>query len=411
MLIPARYFNMATLDYILKKPVKPVSSMQVSAPETDATRMVKEPGQKEIQVSAPNADATKLTVAPGLGKEQKAPEEKQRGATEVAAREPAEGDGASLVQQNGNVSTGAPEDKQEYGEVHGFMGRNSKKAPKDLNYVELYDLMNPDKPETPEEKAAREKREKRETMFAAINDGISALSNLFFTTRYAPNSYDPSKGMSAVTKDRWEKLRKEREARRKEYNDGYWRAVMMDREKERDDRNWKHTLEREEISDKYREAADDRAQAKADRDAAMANLRMQLMQGQIDEKTAAAEAKKIEAQYANAYWQSRINKNNRPASGGGRGGSSKQGEYPWYDKDGNLHYANSYEAMRQNSILNGTWNDQTQESSSQRTSTDRSGNTKGTTSTVTTKPAKGHSTAPKGKKQDNKWSATSKIQW
>ena len=38
------------------------------------------------------------------------------------------------------------------------------------------------------------------------------------------------------------------------------------------------------------------------------------------------------------------------------GGSGKAGEYPWYDSDGNKHFAHSYEAMRQNAIDNGTRN-------------------------------------------------------
>lgn len=123
------------------------------------------------------------------------------------------------------------------------------------------------------------------------------------------------------------------------------------------------------------------------------------MQGKIDQQEAAAEAKRIEADYAEAYWQSRINKNNyrRPIGFGSRGGG-KAPEYPWYDSDGNLHYASSYEAMRQNAINHGTWSEATQQSTTEREQKDRHGKTKGTTSSTTTKPAKGHSTKPVGKK-------------
>ena len=43
------------------------------------------------------------------------------------------------------------------------------------------------RPETEEQKAKREKRERREKLFAAIGDGLSALSNVYFTTKGAPD--------------------------------------------------------------------------------------------------------------------------------------------------------------------------------------------------------------------------------
>ena len=262
-----------------------------------------------------------------------------------------------------------------------------------LSYVQMYEAFNPNKPETDEERAKREKQEKREAIFSALGDGISALSNLFFTSRGAPNAYDPSKGMSTKARERWDKLRQEREANRKAYQEGYMRAAAMDDANARDDRNWQHTLEREKIADHYKESADARAQAKADRDAAMAQLRSDLMQGKIDQQEAAAKIKEIELLYAENYWQSRIAKNYYHPTGSGR----RPGEYPWYDSAGNLRYAHSYEAMKQNAQMHGTWNDQTQQSTSTSNVTTGSGRTKSTTTktTTTTKPAKGYSSKPK----------------
>lgn len=209
-----------------------------------------------------------------------------------------------------------------------------QQTPPRMSYVELYQRLNPYHPPTEEDLEKERKKQKRESIFAAIGDGISALSNLFFTTQYAPNAYDPSKGMTAVTRARWDKLKKEREANHREYMEGFMRAMQMDDATARDDRNWQHTVEREKVTDHYKEAADARAQAKADRDAAMAQLRMDLMQGKIDQQEAAAEAKRIEADYADAYWQSRINKNNyrRPIGSGSRGNSgSGMKRYPAYN--------------------------------------------------------------------------------
>lgn len=274
-------------------------------------------------------------------------------------------------------------------------------APKKMTYTEMFQQISPYKPPTPEELEKERKKQKREAIFAAIGEGISAMSNLYFTTQYAPNAFDPSKGMAATTKARFDQLKKDREDNQRQYMDGFMRRAMKwDADDARDERNWNHTIERERVTDHYKEAADARAQAKADRDAAMAQLRMDLMQGKINQQEAAAEAKRIEADYAEAYWQSRINKNNyrRPIGSGSRGGGGKAPEYPWYDRDGNLHYASSYEAMRQNALNHGTWSEATQQSTTEREQKDRRGKTKGTTSSTTTKPAKGHSTKPEGKK-------------
>lgn len=307
---------------------------------------------------------------------------------------------AAEVVERGVVNVANPQTSTDVEQVTPVDAQQTAPEGKKLSYVEMFQQMSPYKPPTPEELEKERKKQKREAIFAAIGEGISAMSNLFFTTQYAPNAFDPSKGMAATTKARFDQLKKDREDNQRQYMDGFMRAMKWDADDARDERNWNHTIERERVTDHYKEAADARAQAKADRDAAMAQLRMDLMQGKINQQEAAAEAKRIEADYAEAYWQSRINKNNyrRPIGSGSRGGGGKAPEYPWYDSDGNLHYASSYEAMRQNALNHGTWSEATQQSTTEREQKDRRGNTKGTTSSTTTKPAKGHSTKPEGKK-------------
>lgn len=319
---------------------------------------------------------------------------------------------AREVVERGVVNVANPQTATDTEQVTPVDEQQTAPEGKKLSYVEMFQQMSPYKPPTPEELEKERKKHKREAIFAAIGEGISAMSNLYFTTQYAPNAFDPSKGMAATTKARFDQLKKDREQNQREYMEGFMRAMRWDAEDARNERNWKHTIEREKVADHYKEAADARAQAKADRDAAMAQLRMDLMQGKINQQEAAAEAKRIEADYAEAYWQSRINKNNyrRPIGSGSRGGGGKAPEYPWYDRDGNLHYASSYEAMRQNALNHGTWSEATQEVVTEREQKDRRGNTKSTTSSNTTKPAKGHSEKPqqqeppKEKKKTNvKW--------
>lgn len=74
------------------------------------------------------------------------------------------------------------------------------------------------KPETEEERRKRERQEKSKKIVSAVMDGTSALANLFFTTQYAPNSYNPQHSALTKTNDRIEALKAERKANEDRYN-------------------------------------------------------------------------------------------------------------------------------------------------------------------------------------------------
>ena len=74
------------------------------------------------------------------------------------------------------------------------------------------------RPETPEERKKRERREKSKRIIAAVSDGISALSNLYFTSQYAPDMYNHEKGsMTNAVDARLERLKAEREKNADKY--------------------------------------------------------------------------------------------------------------------------------------------------------------------------------------------------
>ena len=73
-------------------------------------------------------------------------------------------------------------------------------------------------PETEEQRAKRERQEKSKKIIAATVDGLSALSNLFFTTKYAPNSYNPQNSQMGKVNERIEALKAERQADADRYN-------------------------------------------------------------------------------------------------------------------------------------------------------------------------------------------------
>lgn len=197
----------------------------------------------------------------------------------------------SSVTQTERVSVGRDRYPRDYESPAPSSFVSHEKQDGDLTYTELFKKYFPHKLETPEEQVRREKKEKRDKIFSAIGDGISALSNLFFTTQYAPSSYKASQGMSARTKARLDKLKAEREANQKAYYDGYVHSRVLDEQNKRDERNWQHTLEREKVSD-------ERYQEQAERDRKMADLNEQLKGHQITAAEYKAEQERIAAEYA-----------------------------------------------------------------------------------------------------------------
>lgn len=88
----------------------------------------------------------------------------------------------------------------------------------DQQIAALQEAANRVKPETEEERKKRERREKSAKIVSAVSDGLQALSNLFFTTRSAPNMYD-HKEASQLTplQEKLEKLKAERQANADKY--------------------------------------------------------------------------------------------------------------------------------------------------------------------------------------------------
>lgn len=84
------------------------------------------------------------------------------------------------------------------------------------NYEELIAMlkrkMEAKKPLTPEEEARLKRRERTQGMIAGISDMAQALSNLFFTSQYAPDMYNPKAGMGAKAQERFDKAKAQREA-------------------------------------------------------------------------------------------------------------------------------------------------------------------------------------------------------
>lgn len=148
---------------------------------------------------------------------------------------------------------------------------------KRLSYVEMYKKLNPYQPPTQEELEKERKKEKREKMFAAIGDTISALSNLYFTTQYAPNMYKHENSQSDKVKSKWDKLREDRDAQMNAYIKNLMAAQQADDENAENERKWQRQLD----IDAYNKGKDaDEFQYKKDRD----NIKDEQWQKSYDQK-------------------------------------------------------------------------------------------------------------------------------
>lgn len=136
------------------------------------------------------------------------------------------------------------------------------KSPR-MSYVEMYQRLNPFQPPTKEELEKERKKAKREKVFAAIGDGISALSNLYFTTQYAPNMYNQENAQSARIERKWQRLQADRDAQMNAYINNLMSAAQADGNREDKDRNWQRLIG----MDAYKKQKDaDELQYKKDRD-------------------------------------------------------------------------------------------------------------------------------------------------
>lgn len=188
-----------------------------------------------------------------------------------------------------------PEGKVPY--ARGMEPRHEEKRP-GLTYTEMWQRLNPYTPPTPEEVEAERKKEKRQKLFAALGDGISALSNLYFTTKGAPSMYDGKQTQSQQVNDRWEKLRQERQANLKEYTEGLMKAQQLDDARWDADQTWKETMENNWRNYQLKKAADERAAETHD-------LEVQLAQGKISEQDYKTEKAEVDAKYAERVAQAK----------------------------------------------------------------------------------------------------------
>lgn len=185
-----------------------------------------------------------------------------------------------------------------------------------------------------EKKSAEdEKSYNRNKLWASIGDGISALSNLYFTSKGAPNMYNADDSMSKANQDRYERLRKLRKEDHDRWINSHMQGMNM-LSKELTERRQQMDTKRRLITTAQKLDNDAK---KYELLAKQAEEKGNLMEAQINWYKARESAENSKAAWnqAKAEWvapeaQSRIRKNEAQAtkalnsgSGSGEGGSGK----------------------------------------------------------------------------------------
>ena len=233
------------------------------------------------------------------------------------------------------------------------------KAPeRKMSYVEMFRQMSPYKPPTAEELENARKKEKRDKVFAAIGDGIAALSTLYFTTKGAPNAFDPRYSLSGKARERCDKLTKEREENARYYIQEAMKAQALDDDRDDKDRSYMSKLQNDYRNYLLKLSADNRA-------AELHDLDKQLRQGKINEQTYKAKKAEVEAKYAEATQKSVIAKNKASAKASNASANNSNAQaaehrrnvnsgYAWYEKDGTRHIAKTKDEAVYNARQHGT---------------------------------------------------------
>lgn len=212
--------------------------------------------------------------------------------------------------------------------------KTTAQTPRRLTYEEMFMLSNPDPTPTPEQLEKERRKQKRDKIFAAIGDGISALSNLYFTTKGAPSMYSGRETASRRVNDRWEKLAADRDAKMKAYIDGLMKARQADDAYNRSEREWERQLGLDKIKQERDKAADARAEAKENRDAEMHDLNKQLRNNQITQAEYEAKKAEVEARYAPQLEESKIGRNRAAAGASNASARASRARARYYDNGG-----------------------------------------------------------------------------
>lgn len=266
-----------------EKNKKPLVTLDAANPEPEP----------ESQVGVDRAGNQSATQSPNTGT---APKDDTRTLTEQGLENIQHTpDGVSAKDINkapGSSEVELPASATKYGVLRG--------APSSVVLQHMIDAI---PAESEEQRKRREKAEKRNALFAAIGDGVSALSNLYFTTKGSPSA-DQSKSLSKAESDRRDKARKDRES-----NIEKRLRLLKEQRAELNNLESQRLKDRQlEIMEKYREGQNKIARKRADDYMEYLTKKNQL---EKEDKEAEAKRKDEKAKQEQKESDNRIANNNK----------------------------------------------------------------------------------------------------
>lgn len=199
---------------------------------------------------------------------------------------------------------------------------------KPLTYDDVLRMMGKQK----EDEEKRIRREKRSNLIAAIGNGLSALSNLYYTTKGAPSAYTPE--LSARMRERYDALEKERSANDKAYLNSY--LTMLEKK-----RNDERIRERNNITNNYYTAKSELEREKQRQEAALKKQQQEFAQELAKRKQDEVERNNREKN-KNAEERAKTYKESVDKRGSSKSSGSSSGRtWSFIDADGVKHTYNN----------------------------------------------------------------------
>lgn len=197
-------------------------------------------------------------------------------------------------------------------------------------------------PESEAERKKRERRERSKRVIAALSDGLGALSNLYFTSRYAPNAYNHNEvSAKKAVDERIERMKADRQKRDEEYlryalalgdsksarATGLYNLRRTQRADKRaeDEHEWKRTL-RPFIQKRY-EYERDNAENKANVSKAEADYADRYYKAKAEAEEEKPETEKSKQTKNKQQGQASVMRANKSGGGRGSGGRKSSGGY------------------------------------------------------------------------------------
>lgn len=257
------------------------------------------------------------------------------------------------------------------------------------------------RPETAEQRKKRERREKSKKIIAAFSDGLSALSNLYFTSQYAPNMYNHEKGsMTNAVDARIERAKAEREKKRDQYMNFALKLGGIENDRAK-------TLRELEAQQEQLKIARDKAQREAEKHGWLAALqpdKLREQAGKADRAEQEAISAQAEAENAPALQAAKLNTEKERASAQRASASNSNAsaaahnrsnvpEFSAWDEHGKEHKFRTKEAAEAYAKQHGTWKEE-DETETTTTETRRTPESKPQTRTATKTKKGGHASKP-----------------